>query len=569
MAVNFRHEDYIQIFLIGLKYYTTGIWPFWGPDIVWTSSQIPGALQGILIAWPLFIFKLPEIPFIFLNLISILSLSFFAWYLLKRIKGIPPFFVWIWLFIAPWLINYSTTIINPSYVLPAAILFFIGIFEIYPFYKNKLFSDKLSFFLIGFAIVFIFQLHLSWVLLPPYIALAFYFEYKKTGFKEITVKALYFLLGLVISLVTLVPTFIKFGFVASENVGSNIVFNSRNLYALFDILMRFMAFAGFEVRKFMGGNAQDDINFLLKNIWVSPFIIFVFVTGILQTLYLIIHLFLKHKAKEWNKVRIFTVLTVIFLYISYLFSVRLVGSHTFYLFIPIVIWYSFYCWQKLFEKKFWHKFAIIFLFSGVVFHITLALNNFDNWSLYSCRNKITQAIKEKDSRIFAYRRIHYWEKVIWKKGWKEKEELSGNIKKLCFENNFEYDKSAIPEKLTSKISKSGNYSCRIDSLKPISFTFNKPLRELKIKNNIDVSFYKSGKSYNEDMLVFALEKNRKTTVLKNYPLVDYDSNNWKKTEFSYILPSDVDTASNLKIYVYRSKKQKNNLYIDDFKISFY
>ena len=42
-------EDETQIFLIGLRYYATGSWPFFGPDVVWTKSEIPGALQGLLV----------------------------------------------------------------------------------------------------------------------------------------------------------------------------------------------------------------------------------------------------------------------------------------------------------------------------------------------------------------------------------------------------------------------------------------------------------------------------------------------------------------------------------------
>ena len=53
LSLRFFAEDESQIFLIGLRYYTTGHWPYFGPDVVWTESEIPGALQGLLVGAPL------------------------------------------------------------------------------------------------------------------------------------------------------------------------------------------------------------------------------------------------------------------------------------------------------------------------------------------------------------------------------------------------------------------------------------------------------------------------------------------------------------------------------------
>ena len=53
-------EDPRQIYLIGLKFFTTGSWPYFGPDVVYTTSQIPGALQGVLVGVPLFLVPIPE-----------------------------------------------------------------------------------------------------------------------------------------------------------------------------------------------------------------------------------------------------------------------------------------------------------------------------------------------------------------------------------------------------------------------------------------------------------------------------------------------------------------------------
>ncbi|HTC20621.1 MAG TPA: hypothetical protein VK859_07235, partial [bacterium] len=42
----------IQIFILGLKYYSTGLWPYFGPSVA-QNIQLPGALQALLVALPL------------------------------------------------------------------------------------------------------------------------------------------------------------------------------------------------------------------------------------------------------------------------------------------------------------------------------------------------------------------------------------------------------------------------------------------------------------------------------------------------------------------------------------
>ena len=48
LSSEFFFEDETQIYLMGLRYYATGAWPYFGADVVWTRSEIPGALQALL-----------------------------------------------------------------------------------------------------------------------------------------------------------------------------------------------------------------------------------------------------------------------------------------------------------------------------------------------------------------------------------------------------------------------------------------------------------------------------------------------------------------------------------------
>ena len=116
-------DDEKQIYLIGLKYSTTGQWPYFGPDVA-DTIQIPGALQGLVVGLPLRLLPIPEAPYLFLNLLSFAGLCFFCWYCTRRLPTLPRWLVWGWLLSAPWTLNLSTQVVNPSYVLPAAAFFF-------------------------------------------------------------------------------------------------------------------------------------------------------------------------------------------------------------------------------------------------------------------------------------------------------------------------------------------------------------------------------------------------------------------------------------------------------------
>src|SRR5262245_52017755 len=84
LSSEFWSEDETQIYLMGLRYYATGAWPYFGPDVVWTQSEIAGALQPLLVGVPLRIAALPEAPFVFLNLLSFAALSGLAAYICRR-----------------------------------------------------------------------------------------------------------------------------------------------------------------------------------------------------------------------------------------------------------------------------------------------------------------------------------------------------------------------------------------------------------------------------------------------------------------------------------------------------
>ena len=73
LSSDFWSPDELQIYLIGLKFYSTRLWPYFGPDVfpgVQPIVQIPGALQGLLVGCPFFLLPIPEAPYVLLNILS-------------------------------------------------------------------------------------------------------------------------------------------------------------------------------------------------------------------------------------------------------------------------------------------------------------------------------------------------------------------------------------------------------------------------------------------------------------------------------------------------------------------
>jgi len=405
LCAEFWLPDEKQIYLLGLKFYTTGEWPFFGPDVVYTNSQIPGALQALLVGIPFYILPIPEAPFLLLNILSLSSLCLLAWYCTRRTPEIPKWLVWAWLLTAPWSLNYSTQVLNSSYVLPGAILFFVGAMESYPLLRKSIVPLKWANFMMGVSLFWIFQLHMSWPILLPFILASFYCQYRDSG-KRIWISFGYFFMGALTSASLVIPTFLKYGLkLGFGETISNIQLNLKNLLRLFIVLARFLSFASFELSRFIGENTVARLNFFEKNPWIIPFAFFVGIIGIIQPVVLLLLWFSKKKAqRDWRSIKYFILFTFFIVYFSFAFSVKEPSSHTFYVVFPVVMIYSFYCWSKFFKKKIWRKFAIAFIISGIVFHLGLAIGKGPGRSLYKNRDIPKLAIEKKDYKILGERR---------------------------------------------------------------------------------------------------------------------------------------------------------------------
>jgi hypothetical protein len=407
LCLPFWTDDEKQLYLVGLKFYCTRAWPFFGPDVT-NTIQIPGALQGLLIGLPLFVVPAPEAPYVLLNLVSFAALCFFAWYVTRRLPEIPAWFVWTWLLTAPWTLNLSTHIFNPSYVLVGAILFFVGAIETYPSLRKGVIPPHCANFMMGFGLLWVMQFHMSWVILIPFLLASVYFQYQSRGSISFALLGC-FAVGAIIPGSFLLPTYLKYGLAGMGGTSDLVHVNWSNVRGYWNlpesILGRFLSLAGFELPRFIGRDTSSRLALLMTNPWLMPFAVFLGVVGLLQPIALLALWFRKKTDNEdWRPIKYLTLLVLALLYISFAFSIRAPYSHTLYVTFPVVMLYSMYCWADYLKGPGWRKFATVFLIAGIIFNLGLAGANIRRQSLYLDRARVQAAIDARDYHILGERR---------------------------------------------------------------------------------------------------------------------------------------------------------------------
>src|SRR5262245_4798774 len=218
LSSEFWFVDEEQVYLNGLRFYTTGDWPFFGPDLVLKGMehiyQIPGALQGLLVGLPFFVDPVPEAPIVLLNVLSFAALVFLAWYGSRRVPTLPRWLVYGLALTLPWTLHYSTHVVNPSYVLPGAVPFWIGATEALVFPDQPLVPAAVADYFLGFGVFWVMQLHMSWTLLVPFAGLAWLARARR-GRGLVALGAI--AAGGLTTGSLLLPTLLRYGLDTSEN----------------------------------------------------------------------------------------------------------------------------------------------------------------------------------------------------------------------------------------------------------------------------------------------------------------------------------------------------------------
>jgi hypothetical protein len=466
----FQEIDQFQTYLIGLKCYTTQTWPWFGPDVNGVESsfqsQIPGALEGLLIALPLTVLPIPEAPFIFLNLLSVIGVALLAWYIARRLPGIPFVWAFVWIAIAPWSIHESTVMINPAFTFLPSILFFIGFMESLPVFSLGLVPPRWANAAMGFSLFWIMQFHFSYVYLVPLAGLSLAYQVWK---KRLWSAPLFFFLGALPMAGLILPTYLKFG-LARGNVagGFTVPFNWEGVGEFWTILARFLSLVSFELPRFIGINTHTRFDFLFHQhpilllpgllLWglglIQPFLLasiwfnhlretypawfkatvlflcgLFFIGGDRRTsellgmmagILLLTWAFGKvtrnypaeKSGPRWKEFTL--LLTGIFamVFVSFWFTIKMPLSHIYFVLFPFIMTFSFYGWAAFKNNPHFRALGKTFVILGVLFQLGYAIVRLPVDSFYGAnengpgikRDILVRVIQEKDYRIWGERR---------------------------------------------------------------------------------------------------------------------------------------------------------------------
>lgn len=442
-------QDQLQTYLIGLKFATTGAWPFFGPDVNGIEnqsfqSQIPGALEGLAIGLPLKLLPIPEAPYLFLNLLTTLGAALLAWYITQRIPRLSFPWLFLWICVTPWTLHKAAHIINPAYDFLPTVLFFIGFMETLPVFSLNLWPPLWSNAAMGFSLLWIMQFHFSYVYLVPLAG----FSLAAQTFNNIsTAKAptppraaknkgtgtvfegssilfswrlggepiFFFILGSLPAAVFLIPTFLQYG-LGRTNVASGftVPFNWYNVTEGFTILARYLSLVCFELPRFIGISTVTRKAFLLEHPWILAPGVLLWFAGIGQALVLFgFGLFKnRHPVPGWGPMRLLILGIYLMVWASFWFTIKLPLSHIYLVFYPWLMLYSCYVWS-LFAERTWGPWAAkVFLGIALYFQMGYALAVLPHDSFYSQRPEVAairrdvvvRALKERDYRVLGQRR---------------------------------------------------------------------------------------------------------------------------------------------------------------------
>ena len=410
LSREFFFEDETQIFLLGFRYQATGAWPFFGPDVVWTRSEIPGALQPLLVGLPLRLLPIPEAPFILLNLMSFGAICALAWYVCRQLPNHPRWLIWGWFLTVPWTLQFSAHMINTSYILAPAIVFFLGFFEVMPLLRLDLLPPRGAFAMMGFGVAWLIQIHMSWPLLMPFAAGA-WIRRRTEGVGAMAADALAFAVGALIPGALLLPTLARYGLNAgSGGVMRNLHLHWVNPWIIATTLARFLSFASLEVSRFVATDGAKRLEFFARHPWLAPLAIAVFIVGTIQPIRMLVDACRPEAQwpaalppEKWAALRRLVAIGVLIVYASYFLVMEPPQAHAFYVLSPLALMVAAFWWTFVDSPRM-RQLAAGVLVLNIAYHAGLAWAQAPELSLYKNREVVATAVRLKSPEMFAHRR---------------------------------------------------------------------------------------------------------------------------------------------------------------------
>lgn len=400
IQINFSHEDYTQVYLIGLENAFSGHWSYWGPDVVWSRTRLPGAMLGLLVGIPLRLTENQYAPIILSNLISCAGLILLSLYAKRRFPSLSLYFLLALFLLSPFMLFNGVVLLNTAYLIFSGAILFIVVTELF-IYRNDLLWNEVYYFLaLGFALLFTFQLHLSWVMFLPFILVLFYLEWArnpKLWWKSLS----FFILGSSIASLTLFPTLFTYGSVLLTGSEDNIHVNMQRWSRVFDLFIRYAGIATFDINQKL-----NFIDLFTAKSWMNVMLLWIIkVFSLFQFIGFCISFYFFKKNVAFRKSVLLFFLTLVMAFVLYMISNKHMEMRTYILLYPIPIWLALYAYTYLMDYRYIK--SIIYALLAVVFltSIGIAMTNFnDMYSFKSVETKIEKAIEEKAPDAFAIRR---------------------------------------------------------------------------------------------------------------------------------------------------------------------
>lgn len=390
---------------MGLEYATTGDWPYWGPDVVWSYTRLAGGLQSLLVGIPIALTDSIRSPLFLSNILTILGLVSFAAYVKFRFSNIPFVLILGLSLLLPFTFLHGSVLLNTAYLIPIGITLFITVMDLYC-YRDRLILDRIGlyFVAIGFCLGLTFQLHLTWVMFMPFIIAMIRYEYIREPRKLVPNVAMLFL-GVLIGGITLWPTVLLKGDMIFYNTGGNLTFDAARFLKVGDLIVKYLGMATFDIVQTFEVFALAREKSGLANIliWTMKFI------GAIQFIVIIVFSVKLRKNEEMKKTLIFFGLTMLMALGLFVLGNKHLSARTYIVLFAIPYWISLQVYSHLITK--WPKIIPVFYASFIIAILTYSVVAFENqgdmYSFSANEEKIESALEEKDIEIFGKRRKNY------------------------------------------------------------------------------------------------------------------------------------------------------------------
>jgi hypothetical protein len=262
----------------------------------------------------------------------------------------------------------------------------------------------------GMAVGWLMQIHMSWPLVLPFAAGA-WFGRRSQGAIAAAVDALSFAAGALLPGLLLLPTLTQYGL----NAGSGGVL--RNLHPhwvspwiIATTLARFLSFSSLEIARFIETDGAKRLEFFQRHIWLAPAAAAVWLIGAVQPIWMFVDACRPHRPwpgalsrLQWNALRRLVLLAVLIVYASYWLVMEPPQAHAFYVLSPLAFVFAAYWWTFV-DSPLARRVAACVLALNIAFHAGLMLTEGPELSLYKNRGVVATAVRLKEPEMFAHRR---------------------------------------------------------------------------------------------------------------------------------------------------------------------